>query len=266
MNSTSSSSGVVEIYVTFNIGADVDKAALNVNNRVKQAEPRLPRGGAPPGRVRREGLLGLPAGARVLFARRPLRRLLHLELRDAQRARCAQARARHHERADLRREGLRDAHLGSPGPPRAAEARALATSIRALGEQNAQFAAGKVGEPPTGGGQEVVYNVTTKGRLSDPKEFENIILRANPDGSRLRPEGRRPRRARLEGLLVHRQGERQAGHARGRLPAAGRQRARRGGHREGDGGFGRESASRRASRTPCPTTRRDSWRCPSARW
>src|SRR5213078_801378 len=49
-----------------------------------------------------------------------------------------------------------------------------------------QFAAGKVGEPPTGGGQELVYTVTTKGRLSEPKEFENIIIRSNPDGSRLR--------------------------------------------------------------------------------
>jgi multidrug efflux pump len=38
MNSTSTSNGVVEIQVTFDIGTDVDKAALNVNNRVKQAE------------------------------------------------------------------------------------------------------------------------------------------------------------------------------------------------------------------------------------
>src|SRR5258707_294603 len=42
MSSTSSSEGVVTIAVTFNIGTDVDKAALNVNNRVKQVEPRLP--------------------------------------------------------------------------------------------------------------------------------------------------------------------------------------------------------------------------------
>ncbi|MGA0025533.1 MAG: efflux RND transporter permease subunit, partial [Burkholderiales bacterium] len=39
MSSTSTSNGVVEIQVTFDIGSDVDKAALNVNNRVKQAEP-----------------------------------------------------------------------------------------------------------------------------------------------------------------------------------------------------------------------------------
>src|SRR5439155_2687130 len=36
------------------------------------------------------------------------------------------------------------------------------------------------------GPQELVYTITTKGRLADPKEFENIIVRANPDGSNLR--------------------------------------------------------------------------------
>ena len=50
MSSTSASNGVVEIQVTFEIGADVDKAALNVNNRVKQAEARLPE------EVRRQGV------------------------------------------------------------------------------------------------------------------------------------------------------------------------------------------------------------------
>src|SRR5919206_3797 len=50
MSSTSAASGVVEIQVTFEIGSDVDKAALNVNNRVKQVEPRLPQ------EVRRQGV------------------------------------------------------------------------------------------------------------------------------------------------------------------------------------------------------------------
>jgi len=64
----------------------------------------------------------------------------------------------------------------------------LATSdlIRAVNEQNAQFAAGKIGQSPIGGPQELVYTITTQGRLSDPKEFENIVIRANPDGSTLR--------------------------------------------------------------------------------
>ncbi|MDF1529954.1 MAG: efflux RND transporter permease subunit, partial [Sedimenticola sp.] len=50
MSSTSASNGVLEIQVTFEIGTDVDQAALNVNNRVKQAEPRLPE------EVRRQGV------------------------------------------------------------------------------------------------------------------------------------------------------------------------------------------------------------------
>jgi hydrophobe/amphiphile efflux-1 (HAE1) family protein len=58
--------------------------------------------------------------------------------------------------------------------------------VAALNEQNAQFAAGKIGQSPTGGPQELVYTITTKGRLAEPKEFENIIIRANPDGSALR--------------------------------------------------------------------------------
>ena len=186
MSSTSASNGVVEIQVTFDIGTDVDKAALNVNNRVKQAEPRLPQEVRRQGVHGGEGLVGLPAGARVLLARRPLRRPLHLQLRDAQRARRDEAHARHDQRADLRRQGLRDAHLAAPGPPGAAEALARRHRRAPSTSRTRSSPPARSGEPPTGGGQELVYTVTTKGRLSEPKEFENIILRANPDGSRLR--------------------------------------------------------------------------------
>ncbi|HSG64040.1 MAG TPA: efflux RND transporter permease subunit, partial [Gammaproteobacteria bacterium] len=58
--------------------------------------------------------------------------------------------------------------------------------VRALNEQNAQFAAGKIGQAPTAGPQELVYTITTRGRLSEPEEFENIVVRANTDGSVLR--------------------------------------------------------------------------------
>src|SRR5205085_12005060 len=58
--------------------------------------------------------------------------------------------------------------------------------IQAVNEQNAQFAAGKVGQAPVEQKQDLVYTITTRGRLSDPKEFEQIIVRANPDGSIVR--------------------------------------------------------------------------------
>jgi len=72
-------------------------------------------------------------------------------------------------------------------PDRLAQLKLSAADVvNALNEQNAQFAAGKVGQSPVEQGQDLVYTITTRGRLSDPKEFEQIIVRANPDGSIVR--------------------------------------------------------------------------------
>src|SRR3569623_108653 len=59
----------------------------------------------------------------------------------------------------------------------------VADLTRAINEQNAQIAPGKIGQPPVDNGQALVYSLTAKGRLADPKEFENIVVRANTDGS-----------------------------------------------------------------------------------
>jgi hydrophobe/amphiphile efflux-1 (HAE1) family protein len=56
----------------------------------------------------------------------------------------------------------------------------------AVQEQNIQAAAGKIGQPPNPPGQEIEYTVKAKGRLKDPQEFADIILRTNPDGSVVR--------------------------------------------------------------------------------
>ena len=53
----------------------------------------------------------------------------------------------------------------------------------ALAEQNVQVAAGRVGAAPYANPQEVQFNLVTKGRLESIGEFENVVLRANPDGS-----------------------------------------------------------------------------------
>jgi HAE1 family hydrophobic/amphiphilic exporter-1/multidrug efflux pump len=72
-------------------------------------------------------------------------------------------------------------------PDRMAQLRIAPEDVaRAITEQNAQFAAGKVGQTPSGGPQEMVYTVTTKGRLADPKEFENIIVRSAAGGAAIR--------------------------------------------------------------------------------
>src|ERR671929_641864 len=77
MASTSTAQGVVQIQVTFDIGTDADKAALNVNNRVKQAEPRLPQ------EVRRQGVTvekGSSAFLQVLAFTSPDDRLSDLQI------------------------------------------------------------------------------------------------------------------------------------------------------------------------------------------
>ena len=79
------------------------------------------RRGAPPGRDGREGLVVVPAGAGLLLAGQLARRPVDLELRDAEHPRPPEAHPRHHRRADLRCQGLRDAHLAAPRPHGAAE-------------------------------------------------------------------------------------------------------------------------------------------------
>jgi multidrug efflux pump len=72
-------------------------------------------------------------------------------------------------------------------PDRMAELDFTVSDIRsAIQEQNAQFAAGRVGQAPTSYPVELTLPVSAKGRLSEPQEFEQIILRSNPDGSAVR--------------------------------------------------------------------------------
>jgi multidrug efflux pump len=185
MSSVSASNGVVQITVTFNIGSDVDKAALNVNNRVNQVLSRLPL------EVRRQGVTvekGSQSFLQVIAINSPDGRFddfytsnyATLNVLDEIKRVPGTTNVQIFGAKDyamriwLQPDRLAQLHL-SPGDV-----------IAAVNEQNAQFAAGKIGEPPTGGGQELVYTITTKGRLADAKEFEDIIIRANQDGSRLR--------------------------------------------------------------------------------
>jgi HAE1 family hydrophobic/amphiphilic exporter-1 len=58
--------------------------------------------------------------------------------------------------------------------------------INAISQQNQLTPAGQIGGPPASPGTEYTYTVRTQGRLLDPDEFSNIILRTNPDGSEVR--------------------------------------------------------------------------------
>ena len=185
MSSTSTSSGVVEIQVTFDIGSDVDTAALNVNNRVKQAEPRLPQ------EVRRQGVTvekGSSAFLQVIAFSSPDGSRDDLFISNYVTLNVLDALKRVPGTTNVQIFGAKDYAMRIwVRPDRLAQLKLTPSDlVRALNEQNAQFAAGKIGQSPTGGPQELVYTITTQGRLSEPAEFENIVVRANSDGSLLR--------------------------------------------------------------------------------
>ncbi len=58
--------------------------------------------------------------------------------------------------------------------------------VDAINEQNQQAAVGKIGQPPSPRGQAFQFTLTALGRLENTAQFENIILRANPDASVVR--------------------------------------------------------------------------------
>ncbi|WP_172203041.1 efflux RND transporter permease subunit [Niveibacterium sp. COAC-50] len=185
MQSTSTSSGVMTIAVTFEIGTNVDQAALNVNNRVKQVEAKLPL------EVRRQGVTvekGSSSFLQVLAFYSPDGRYDDLYTSNYVTLNVLDALKRIPGTTNVQIFGAKDYAMRVwIRPDRMTQLKVTVSDIAAaLNEQNAQFAAGKVGQAPTGGGQEMVYTVTTKGRLSSVEEFENIIVRANPDGSSLR--------------------------------------------------------------------------------
>ncbi|WP_321527625.1 multidrug efflux RND transporter permease subunit [Sedimenticola selenatireducens] len=185
MSSTSASNGVLEIQVTFEIGTDVDQAALNVNNRVKQAEPRLPE------EVRRQGVTvekGSSAFLQVLAFLSPDGRFDDLYTSNYVTLNVLDRLKRIPGTTNVQIFGAKDYAMRIwLKPDRMAELGVTATEIAsAIQEQNAQFAAGKIGQPPIGKGQELVYTINAQGRLSTPEEFGDIILRTGEGTALLR--------------------------------------------------------------------------------
>ena len=185
MASNSSSNGAVELNVTFEIGTNIDQAALNVNNRVKQAEARLPQ------EVRRQGVTvdkNSTSFLQVIAFNSPDGSFNDLYVSNYVTLNVLDTIKRIPGTTNVQIFGAKDYAMRIwVRPDRMTQLKVTTNDLlAALNEQNAQFAAGKVGQAPTAGPQELVYTITAKGRLADPKEFEEIIVRANPDGSNLR--------------------------------------------------------------------------------
>src|SRR5438876_5876141 len=185
MSSNSASNGIVQIQVTFEIGTNVDIAAVNVNNRVKQVEPRLPE------EVRRQGVTverGSSSFLQVLAFYSPDGRYNDLFISNYVTLNVLDQLKRLPGTTNVQIFGAHDYAMRVwLKPDRLAQLKLTPIDvIAAVNEQNAQFAAGKSGQAPLNTKQDLVYTITARGRFSDPKEFEQIIVRSNPDGSAVR--------------------------------------------------------------------------------
>jgi HAE1 family hydrophobic/amphiphilic exporter-1 len=187
MASTCSNDGSYRLTVTFEIGTDLDKAQVLVQNRLAVAQPRLPQ------EVQRLGVTALKQSTNFLMAvalTSPDRRYDELFLGNFATLRVKNVLTR------IRGVGNCDVFGGSRYgmrvwlDPEKLKARDLSTEdvLAAIREQNVQVAAGQVGQSPAPGTQGFQYNVTTPGRLSDPDQFGDIIVKADdsdPQAARL---------------------------------------------------------------------------------
>ncbi|HUC76821.1 MAG TPA: multidrug efflux RND transporter permease subunit, partial [Vicinamibacterales bacterium] len=183
--SRSSNDGVLTVDVTFDLGTNVDTAVVQTQNRVSLAVPALP------SEVQREGvtvkklstaiLLGMAFTSKddrydTMF----LNNFVTINVLDRIASVPGVGEARLASRQDY---GMRV----WVNPSRMATLGVTATDIgAAIQAQNRQNPSGTIGQPPVASGVDLQYPVNAAGRLVEPQQFGDIVLRAQPDGSLLR--------------------------------------------------------------------------------
>ncbi|MBS8239579.1 multidrug efflux RND transporter permease subunit [Marinobacter lipolyticus] len=185
IESTASSEGTATITLTFESGTDTDIAQVNVQNRVALAEPFLP------DEVRRQGVVVSKQSGNMLLginltSERP--DLDGIFLSNYASNNLVEALGRVPGVASAEVMGAKDYSMRIwLDPRRMASVDVTVTEVAAaIQEQNQIVAAGKLGQAPVPEGQQFVYTIQSKERLSDPEEFGQMIIRARPGGGFLR--------------------------------------------------------------------------------
>jgi HAE1 family hydrophobic/amphiphilic exporter-1 len=185
LQSYNANDGKLTLNVYFDVGTDVDIMQVNTQNRVGQAEAQLPEA------VKKEGVVvnrSSPDILMVVALSSPkgtydaifLGNYCDINLVDAIKRVRGVGDVKNFTAQDYTmRLWLKPDRLASLGvsPP---------DIQKAVNEQNAQAPAGRIGAEPAPPGQEMQYNVRTLGLLREPKQFEDIIIRSNPDGSQVK--------------------------------------------------------------------------------
>ncbi|SCX68579.1 efflux RND transporter permease subunit [Variovorax sp. EL159] len=191
MGSQATTDGVLTLTVTFRLGTDPDKAQQLVQNRVSQAEPRLPE------EVRRLGITTVksaPDLTMVVHLVSPNNRYDINYLRNYAVLNVKDPLARIEGVGQVQIFGGGDYSMRVWLDPQKVAQRGLSASdvVAAIRGQNVQAAAGVVGASPGNSGVDMQLSINAQGRLQSEEEFGDIIVKSGTDGAvtRLRDIGR----------------------------------------------------------------------------
>ncbi|MEP6572896.1 MAG: efflux RND transporter permease subunit [Gemmatimonadota bacterium] len=185
MSSQATSDGVLTLTVTFKIGTDPDLAQVQVQNRVSQALPRLPE------EVRQLGVTTVkssPDLTMVVHLVSPDSRYDIVYLRNYALLQIKDVLGRINGVGQVQVFGGGDYAMRIWLDPDKVAARGLSASevVAAIREQNVQVAAGVVGAPPMPEKVDYQLSVNARGRLTDEKEFGDIIVKTGANGELIR--------------------------------------------------------------------------------
>jgi multidrug efflux pump len=185
MSSTSANDGTYSLTVTFKPGTDLNIAQVLVQNRVNTATPKLP------DEVKRRGVTVKKKATGTLMIinlSSPQGSVNDLYLSNYATIQLRDELARLDGVGDIQYLGQRDYSMRVwVNPTKMANRGLTADEVRAgILEQNAQVAAGQIGQPPVPTGQAFQFTINTRGRLTDEREFGEIVLRTDEDGRAVR--------------------------------------------------------------------------------
>ncbi len=184
MNSVSADNGSISINVFFEVGTDPNDAKIDVNNRVQAALSKLPE------QVQRQGVNvreSSPSMLQVIMLYSPTNVHDITYLSNYALINIVDDLKRINGVGDATIFGAKDYSIRVWLDPQKLAKQKLTTSdvVGAIKEQNAQYAAGKFAAEPIKNKQMFTYTLQTQERMSDPKQFGEIIIKSNEDGSSL---------------------------------------------------------------------------------
>ncbi|HEB0143431.1 TPA: multidrug efflux RND transporter permease subunit SdeB, partial [Serratia marcescens] len=185
MKSVAGSDGVLVTTVTFRPGTDPDQAQVQVQNRVAQAEARLPED------VRRQGITTQkqsPALTLVVHLVSPSGKYDSLYLRNYATLKVKDELARLPGVGQVQIFGAGEYAMRIWLDPNKVAARGLTASdvVSAMQEQNVQVSAGQLGAEPMPTRSDYLLSINAQGRLQTEEEFGNIILKSGENGEIVR--------------------------------------------------------------------------------